>query len=518
MLNEVKDECGIVAVADLGVTGEPPADAARLVPAMLLDIQNRGQLAAGLTSYRADRPEILRTHKDTGSVSEVFTLSDKENLARIQSRLAGSVAIGHTRYATCGADDAAYAQPLERIHGKPFKWFSFCFNGNIANHGKLADHLRHDLGYHLTRPDSDTELFMHLIAFQQRGEEQTPWVEAFSNLIATVDGAWSLAMVTATGELIVARDPTGLKPLCYGRRDRFMTFASESIALQNAGVTEIKAVKPGTMIRISPDGKIHEERFAPERPPRHCFFEWVYFANVASELDDRSVYQARSNFGKMLAKTETETITDDHLVVPVPDTSKAAGDSFAFALGIPSIEGLVRNRYLGRTFIETEDRMAKIKRKFTALHGVLQGKKVFLVDDSIVRLSTMTYLIDYMRKEGGVKELHVRIACPPIMAPCFYGIDMSTIGELFGPKYLKSPIPHAPLPAEDMQHMAEFMGADSLRYLPVESVPDSIGLPFDHLCMACVTTDYPTPTGQELYQQAVAAHREGRPTGRMTTG
>ena len=219
-----------------------------------------------------------------------------------------------------------------------------------------------------------------------------------------------------------------------------------------------------------------------------------------------------------MAKIETETITEDHLVVPVPDTSKAAGDAYAFALGIPSIEGLVRNRYLGRTFIETEDRMAKIKRKFTALHGVLKDKKVFLVDDSIVRLSTMTYLIDYMRREGGVKEIHVRIACPPIMAPCFYGIDMSTIGELFGPKYLKSPIAHDALPESDLQNMADFMGADTLRYLPVDAVPAAIDLPFDHLCMACVTTDYPTKAGEKLYQNAVNAHREGRPTGRMTTG
>ena len=130
----------------------------------------------------------------------------------------------------------------------------------------------------------------------------------------------------------------------------------------------------------------------------------------------------------------------------------------------------------------------------------------------------MTYLIDYIRREGQAKEIHVRIACPPIMAPCFYGIDMSTIGELFGPKYLRSPIPHGPLPDSDMQAMAEFMGADSLRYLPVQSVPDAIELPFEHLCMACVTTDYPTPAGQKLYEQSVAVHREGRPTGRLTTG
>ena len=377
MLNEVKDECGIVAVADLGVTGTGPEDAAKFVPPMLLDIQNRGQLAAGLTSYRADRPELLRTHKNIGSVSDVFELGDKEGVKRLQERMSGSIAIGHTRYATCGADDAAYAQPLERIHGKPFKWFSFCFNGNIANHQELASHLRHDLGYHLTRPDSDTELFMHLIAFEQRGEDPRGWCEAFSNLIKTVDGAWSLAMVTATGELIVARDPTGLKPLCYGRNGRFIAFASESIALQNSGFTDIKPVQPGTMIRVTADKSVHEERFAQVQKPKHCFFEWVYFANVASELDDRSVYQARSNFGKALARSETEKITSDHLVVPVPDTSKAAGDAFAFELGIPSIEGLVRNRYLGRTFIESEDRMAKIKRKFTALHGVYRAKKFF---------------------------------------------------------------------------------------------------------------------------------------------
>lgn len=516
MLDPVHEECGIVATADLGGVADDAdgPDAAALVPGMLLDIQNRGQLAAGITSFDRDRSLILRTHKELGSVSEAFRLGDRAAHRRLMADLRGTMAIGHTRYSTCGADDVSYAQPLERQHGKTFKWFSFCFNGNIANHRALRDHLRDDLGYHLLRPDSDTELFMHYLAFQQRGTKPQDWATVFRRLARIVDGAWSMALVTAAGDLVVARDATGLKPMCWGRLGRHFVCASESIALQNAGVREIHDVPPGGLIHVR-DGEVRHVQFAKARLSR-CFFEWVYFANVASVIDQRSVYRARSQLGRALAEIEEERIGDDHIVVPVPDTSKAAGDAFAFTLGIPAIEGLVRNRYIGRTFIESDDRAAKVRRKFTALRGILEGKRVFLVDDSIVRSTTLAHLIDSVRSEGRAAEIHVRIACPPIMAPCFYGIDMSSIGELFAPRHLDEPVLRGRLPHAVRERMAAAIGADSLQYLPIDRVAECIGLPAGELCMACVTRRYPTRTGQELFREAVDAHRAGR-RGRITT-
>ena len=314
---------------------------------------------------------------------------------------------------------------------------AFCFNGNIANHSELADHLQDDLGYHLLRPDSDTELFMHYLAFQQRGQKPAEWDMVFKRIARLVDGAWSMALIAADGEMVIARDPTGLKPLSYGYKDDMVMVASESIALQNIGVSDIRDVEPGTLLHVQ-DGKVNVKPFAPAKPA-HCFFEWIYFANVASVIDGSSVYQTRANLGRALAEIETETISDDHIVVPVPDTSKASGDAFAYHLGIPSIEGLVRNRYVGRTFIEGADRKAKVKRKFTALRGILEGKKVFLVDDSLVRSTTLSHLAEYIREEGRAAEVHIRITCPPIMAPCFYGIDEQHRRTL-RPRFLKKAV------------------------------------------------------------------------------
>ena len=217
-------------------------------------------------------------------------------------------------------------------------------------------------------------------------------------------------------------------------------------------------------------------------------------------LDDRSVYLTRKALGEELARLEDLTIDADTVVVPVPDTSKAAADAMAYKLGVPSVEGLMRNRYSGRTFIEGGDaRLAKVASKYTPLREVLEGKRILLVEDSIVRSTTMRVLIDRLRDVGRVKEIHVRVACPPIVAPCFYGIDMSTVGELFAP-------PHLAAHGEDTdamhRAMAEDLGADSVRYLPVESIAGAIDRPAADLCQACVTGDYPTTHGQRLYEIA----------------
>ena len=245
------------------------------------------------------------------------------------------------------------------------------------------------------------------------------------------------------------------------------------------------------------------KRFSDNPRRAHCFFEWIYFANVASTLDGRSVYLSRKTLGEELARVEDLKIDDTTIVVPVPDTSKAAADAMAYKLGVPSIEGLIRNRYSGRTFIETGDRKAKAAAKYTPLPEVLEGRRVLLVEDSIVRSTTMRVLISKIREIGRAKEIHVRVACPPITAPCFYGIDMSTIGELFAPKFQND----AQSTDQMFAEMAAELNADSLRYLPVESIALAVDKPAEQLCQACLVGEYPTPCGQKLYDIALENYR-----------
>jgi amidophosphoribosyltransferase len=264
-------------------------------------------------------------------------------------------------------------------------------------------------------------------------------------------------------------------------------------------------LEPGTALVVDAEG-MRVERFAESPRQAHCFFEWIYFANVASTMDERSVYLTRKRLGEELARLETLAVDADTVVVPVPDTSKAAADAMAYRLSIPSVEGLIRNRYTGRTFIDgASSRRQKAESKYTPLREVLEGKRVILVEDSIVRSTTMKVLLGRMRSLGLAREIHVRIACPPIVAPCFYGIDMSTIDELFAPAFLRGGL----LTEEAQAAMAARLGADSLRYLPVESVARSIGFDAEKICQACLTGRYPTPAGERLYQLALSQTSQG---------
>jgi amidophosphoribosyltransferase len=285
--------------------------------------------------------------------------------------------------------------------------------------------------------------------------------------------------------------------------------ASESVALLNIGFApeSIKSLPPGHAAIVS-DGHLEIQRFAASPRHAHCFFEWVYFSNVASTLDGRSVYLSRKALGEELAALETIPIDKHTVVVPVPDTSKAAADAMAYKLKVPCVEGLIRNRYSGRTFIEGgDDRKRKAEAKYTPLREVLEGKRVLLVEDSIVRSTTMKVLLERMRRLGQPREVHVRVACPPIISPCFYGIDMSTVAELFAPHFLNGGM----LTSEIEAKMARQLGADSLRYLPVASIARAIGFHSDELCRACITGDYPTPAGARLAQIALENYRNHLP-------
>ena len=509
MLDDLNEECGIAAVCllsgkrssvkgSLVLTGR---NVAQLIPPLLLDLQNRGQLSCGLSSYNPKRDQLLDTHKDVGVVSDVFRLSHPAKAQAILQEYAGQAAIGHTRYATCGLDDASYAQPFERHHGRRWKWFSFAFNGQLSNVQSLRRRLLQRDDYHIVRK-TDTEIIMHSLSHLLRGDTAPDLVEVFKTLSERFDGCYNIAFVNALGQLAVVRDPLGFRPLCYAICGNVFAAASESVALANAGFTDIKHLEPGTMIVID-RGRMRIERFAKPHKAAHCFFEWVYFSNAGSVIDSKAVYPVRASLGRALAQIETESIDPkDCVVVPVPDTAKAAADALAHELGLPCVEGLLRNRYVGRTFIEGDTRQSKARRKYTPVPAVLKGKRVFLVEDSIVRATTLRVLADQIKERGQIRELHVRVACPPILGPCFYGIDMSTIGELFAPAFLQR-VYRNTLPQEATAKMAQAIHVDSLKYLPINSLPACIGLPEDQLCMACLNHHYPTSAGRCLYRTSI---------------
>lgn len=513
----LQHECGIAALYHLDgptsrlVQNVRPEQISRLMPNVLLDLQNRGQLAAGFTTFNPDHELILDTYKQVGTVIEAFRLNRRDKSDALLKDFDGRAAIGHVRYATCGANSRNYAQPFERKHGCKWKWFAMAFNGQIANLAQLKDRLMGLADYHLTT-NSDTEVLTHLIAHALRGDTRPDLVEVFGELSQQIDGAYNLVFLNAMGDMVVLRDPLGIRPLCVAQDGQFFAAASESVPLLNLGFNEIRSLEPGEMVVVQ-DGRVRFERFAPRRNSAHCFFEWIYFANVASVLDGRSVYLSRAALGEELARQERQLnrvkLNDDTVIVPVPDTGKAAADAMAHALGLKSVEGLMRNRYVGRTFIEGDNRADRARLKYTPLREVLAGKRVLLIEDTIVRSTTMKSLLHHLRERGGAREVHVRVACPPIVAPCFYGIDMSTVKELFAPRFMSGPR----VTLAEQEAMAKELGADSLFYLPLESVAQAIGLHEDRLCRACITSQYPTPEGERLYQLAVI-NRYGEQNGR----
>lgn len=522
--DELMHECGIAAIYHLGTgvsnvwqpqpnrdPNKVPNSVTDLMPQMLLDLQNRGQLSAGMATYDPSRPQMLDTFKELGPVSEAFRTNQRDKFEKILLDFKGQAAIGHVRYATCGTTGRRYAQPFERRHGCKWKWFAFGFNGNLANYEQLREEILSLKEYHLTR-DNDTEVIMHHLAHAMRGDQKPNLVEVMAQLAEKFDGAYNLVLLNGMGDMVVARDPLGIRPLCYAFDGTVFAAASESVALLNLGFKEIHSLEPGQMVLIE-EGEVSFHRFAPAQPTSaHCFFEWIYFANVASTLDERSVYLSRSRLGQELAKQEREQNLIDFrdgntIVVPVPDTGKAAADSMAYELGIPSLEGLIRNRYIGRTFIEHADRAKRVRLKFTPLREVLQGKRVILVEDSIVRGTTLINLLDLIREQGGAAEVHVRVASPPIIAPCFYGIDMASISQLFASNYLNG---SRVVDYDEQQKMAQALGADSLLYLPLDAVARSIDLPENRLCRACLTGDYPTDVGQERYELQLVNARQSK--------
>ncbi len=515
MAEEARHECGLAAISlQKKLEDYPEGGAAYYLYRMLLQQQNRGQLAAGITTFNEEREQVIDTYRKIGLVNEAFhSHIPGKNLA-VFKKYEGTKGIGHVRYATCGLDDESYAQPFERHHGRKWKWFSFAFNGNIANFSELKKEMEKK-EYSLVR-NIDTELILHHLEHQFRGDLKTPVEQAFANLSSVFDGAYNIVYINAMGTLAASRDPQGFRPLSYSITDDKVAVASESCAISNLGMNHIKSVQPGEMLVVE-NGQAEIKKYAKSTKKSHCMFEWVYFANAASIIDGRSVYQVRWRLGEELAKMEDLDLKNsEYVVVPVPDTAKPVADAYAAALGLKSMEGLLRNRYVGRTFIEGVGRDERVREKYNLNMAVIKGKKIILVEDSIVRGTTATPLVTYLREKGHAKEIHFRVACPPIRAPCFYGIDMSTLSEMFAVKFMsKKQLEERGFEDIDesvVEKIRAEIKADSLRYQTLSGLVNAINLEDKEksLCMACVTGKYPTPWGEKLYQLAKDNHLSGK--------
>jgi amidophosphoribosyltransferase len=449
--DEPKEACGIVGIY------APGRDVARLTFFALYALQHRGQESAGITTSDGHRAHI---HKGMGLVSQVF---NEENL----STLEGYLAIGHNRYSTTGTSKLRNAQPylIETYLGP----LGVAHNGNLVN----APHLRRDLlerGTGLTS-SSDSEVITQILAGGMGN-----WENRIQRLLEQAVGAYALTILTREAVYGV-RDPWGFRPLVLGQFDSGgYVLASESCALTTIGATYIRDVEPGELVRLDANGVYSEHVAAPKPPMAMCTFEHIYFARPDSLFANTTVHALRQALGRQLA---IEAPADADCVVAVPDSGTPAGIGYAQQIGLPFTEGLIKNRYIGRTFIQPTDTLRKtaIGLKFNPLPGNLEGKRVIMVDDSIVRGNTSGPLVRLLR-ESGATEVHVRVSSPPIKHPCYMGIDMATSDELIAN-------------IMTIEQIREHIGADSLAYISLEGLMSVVGTPNHRYCNACFTGVYP---------------------------
>ncbi|MFH0859898.1 MAG: amidophosphoribosyltransferase [Candidatus Altiarchaeota archaeon] len=423
----------------------------------LYSMQHRGQESAGI----AVDNDGIRVHKGMGLVSEVF-----RNIL-----LEGNVGIGHVRYSTEGGSKIENAQPLYISYSGGS--FALAHNGQILNHAELKKKLE-DKGNIFTT-SSDTEVIAQIIV--QEHLNTGDFVEGIKMAMKELIGSYSL-VILYDGKLIAVRDPHGIRPLVYGRLGEGHVFASESCALDVVGAKLERDVKPAEIIVVDDTVKSYHGN---RENTSHCMFEYVYFSRPDSIINDVSVYNVRKNLGKTLAK---ESSVKADIVTPVPDSGITAAIGYSEASGISYSEALIKNRYIGRTFIlpEQNQRDVSVKVKLNPIASEINGKKLVLVDDSIVRGTTQKRLIRLL-KSTGAKEVHVRISCPPVKHTCPYGIDMQTSEEFIASK-------------KTVEQISKEIGADSLSYISLHGLVTSIGLPADKLCLACLTGNYPVKEKQ----------------------
>jgi amidophosphoribosyltransferase len=465
------DECGV-----FGVFGHE--EASKLTYLGLYALQHRGQESAGIVS--SDGGELY-LHRAMGEVEEIFTPA-------VLAELPGNLAIGHTRYSTAGDKALLNAQPImiDCNKGK----VALGHNGNLTNAAEWRRKLEHKGSIFQT--NSDTEVIVHLLARSQARNLSG----ALGDALNQVEGAYSLLVLT-TDELIAVRDPRGFRPLNLGKLGDSWLVASETCAFDLLNAQYVREIEPGEMVRISRSG-IESIHFAPEKPLQQCIFEHVYFARPDSIIFGRSVNESREALGRTLAK---EHPANADIVVPVPDSGVPAAVGYALESGIPFRMGLIRNHYIGRTFIEPSQAIRNfgVKLKLNPIRSLIEGQRVVLVDDSIVRGTTSRKIVRMVR-ESGAKEVHMRISCPPTISPCYYGVDTPTREEL---------IASSSTPEE----ICKFIGADSLGYISLAGLRRAVSDTQGHYCTSCYTGVYPT----DLVQLEV---RKGHPnkTGDIMNG
>ncbi|HZP90760.1 MAG TPA: amidophosphoribosyltransferase [Actinomycetota bacterium] len=443
-----REACGLFGV------WAPGEEVARLTYFGLFALQHRGQESAGMAV--SDGQNLL-VYKELGLVSQVF---NEATLATLQ----GDLGIGHTRYSTTGSTTWENAQPAFKTDGH--RSLALGHNGNLVNTAELADRVGRVPGDATT--DSD------LVATLLSRRLEAGLREAALEVLPTLEGAFSFVMMDERS-VFAARDPHGLRPLSIGRLPNGFCVASETCALDIVGATFVRDVEPGELIRIDDRG-LRSERFAKSPRRALCVFEYVYLARADSRLQGRTVHEVRRELGRLLA---VEAPARADLVIPVPDTGHSAAQGYAEVSGIPYGEGLMKNRYVGRTFIQPSQSLRErgVKLKLNPIPDAIRGRRLVVIDDSIVRGTTTRQIVQALR-EAGATEVHTRITCPPIAWPCFYGIDMSTKQELVASDL-------------DVEEVRAFVGADSLGYLSMEGMVQATGTPKAELCRACFDGEYP---------------------------
>jgi len=455
------ESCGVFGVY------APGEDVARLTFFALFALQHRGQESAGIATTNGKK---LQVYAKMGLVSQVFT---EDSL----SQLGGDFAIGHNRYSTRGSSRMINVQPI--VVGRGSNALAIAHNGNIVN----AEHLHQELsdqGYTF-RTSTDTEVIANLIL----SSPEKRWEDRIRYAMHRLQGAYSLTLLTED-TLYGVRDPFGVRPLCLGKLNGGWVIASESCALDHIGASFIREIEPGEIVSISKDG-VKSEREEIERKAI-CIFEYIYFARPDSVINSRLLYPARQAMGEILAR---EHPVEADLVMGVPDSATAAAIGYSRYSGIPLCEGLLKNRYVGRTFIEPDQRIRDlgVQLKFNPLPQLLDGKRLVVIDDSIVRGTTTPKVVELLRR-AGAKEVHMRICAPPIRYPCFFGVDMASRWELIAAQ-------------KTVPEVRDFIGADSLGYLSIDGLIKAVALPRDIFCMACFTGDYPIPVQIEMDKLAL---------------
>jgi len=462
-----REKCGVFGVF------APGEDVARITFYGIYALQHRGQESAGIATADGQR---IHVRTGMGLVSQVFAETDL-------GYLPGHIAIGHTRYSTTGSSRIENAQPVyvEGAHGP----LALCHNGNLIN----AEVLRYDLeaqGFSFTG-SSDTEVVARMLASAPGGD----WQERVTNTMRAIAGAYCLIVLTPN-ELIAMRDPYGLRPLCLGRLNGGWVVASETCALDHLGADFVREIEPGEAVVVDREG-LHAVQAVERRRHALCVFEYIYFARPDSVLRGKLLYPVRMAMGRELAR---QSPVEADLVIGVPDSATAAAIGYAHESGIPYAEGLVKNRYVGRTFIQPDQRLRDqgVYLKFNPLKEVISGKRLVVVDDSIVRGTTTPKVVEMLRR-AGAKEVHMRICAPPIRHPCYFGIDMATQWELIASR-------------QTVDEIRKHIGADSLDYLTIEGLMRALEQPKDSFCMACFTGEYPMPV--QLQMNKLVFERAGR--------